>query len=96
MVFVTLIMAELVRAFNCRSDYYSAFSVGLFANRFLVGATILSLLMMVVVVQVPALAGLFHAVPLGWKEWLFAAFLAFLLFPVLETTKWLMRQGANA
>jgi len=69
-----------------------AFSVGLFSNRFLIGATLLSLLMMVVVVQAPALANLFHAVPLGWKEWLFAAFLAFLLFPVLEITKWLMRQ----
>ena len=95
MVFATLVMAELVRAFNCRSEYYSAFTVGLFTNRFLIGATILSLLMMVVVVQVQPLAGLFHVVPLGWKEWLFAAFLALLLFPVLETTKWLMRLGAR-
>jgi hypothetical protein len=47
---------------------------------------------MVVAVQAQPLAGLFHVVPLGWKEWLFAAFLAFLLFPVLEITKWLMRK----
>ncbi|MDD5641617.1 MAG: cation-translocating P-type ATPase C-terminal domain-containing protein, partial [Syntrophales bacterium] len=92
MVFVTLVLAELVRAYNCRSDYYSVFSVGLFSNRLLIGATILSLLMMVAVVQAPPLAGLFHAVPLSWKEWLFAAFLAGLLFPVLEITKWVMRQ----
>jgi Ca2+-transporting ATPase len=92
MVFATLVMAELVRAFNCRSEYHSVFAVGLFTNRFLIGATFLSLLMMVVVVQAQPLAGLFHVVPLGWKEWLVAAFLAGLLFPVLETTKWLMRK----
>jgi hypothetical protein len=50
---------------------------------------------MAVVVQVPALACLFHTVPLGWREWLFATFLAFLLFPVLETTKWLIRHLAR-
>ncbi|MEW6657277.1 MAG: cation-translocating P-type ATPase [Thermodesulfobacteriota bacterium] len=92
MVFATLVMAELVRAFNCRSEYHSVFAVGLFSNRLLIGATLISLLMMVVVVQAQPLAGLFHAVPLSWKEWLFAAFLAGLLFPVLETTKWVMRK----
>jgi Ca2+-transporting ATPase len=95
MVFVTLVLAELVNAFNCRSEYHSIFRVGVLANRFLVIATLISLGMVVVVVQWPPLAGLFHAVPLGWKEWLFAAFLAFLLLPVVEVTKWLMRQGAR-
>ncbi len=52
--------------------------------------------MVVAVVQVPPLAQLFHAVPLGWKEWLFAAFLAFLLLPVVEVTKWLIRQSARS
>jgi Ca2+-transporting ATPase len=95
MVFVTLVLAELVIAFNCRSEYHSIFRVGVLANRFLLLATLISLGMVVAVVQVPPLAQLFHAVPLGWKEWLFAAFLAFLLLPVVEVTKWLMRQGAR-
>jgi Ca2+-transporting ATPase len=95
MVFVTLVLAELVNAFNCRSEYHSIFKVGVLANRFLLLATLISLGMVVAVVQVPPLAQLFHAVPLGWKEWLFAAFLAFLLLPVVEVTKWLMRQGAR-
>ncbi|MFA5112544.1 MAG: HAD-IC family P-type ATPase, partial [Desulfobaccales bacterium] len=95
MVFVTLVLAELVNAFNCRSEYHSIFRVGVLANHFLLLATLISLGMVVVVVQVPPLAQLFHAVPLGWKEWLFAAFLAFLLLPVVEVTKWLMRQGGR-
>ncbi|MCK9376951.1 MAG: cation-translocating P-type ATPase [Syntrophobacterales bacterium] len=95
MVFVTLVLAELVNAFNCRSEYHSIFRVGVLANRFLLLATLISLGMVVAVVQVPPLAQLFHAAPLGWKEWLFASFLAFLLLPVVEVTKWLMRLGAR-
>ncbi len=93
MVFVTIVLAELVVAFNCRSEYHSLFTIGFFANRFLIGSVLISLLMIVAVVQIPALAQLFHATPLGWKEWMFAAFLAFLLLPVVEVTKWLIRQS---
>jgi len=95
MVFVTLVLAELVNAFNCRSEYHSLFTVGFFANRLLLGSVVLSLAMIVAVVQIPALAALFHAVPLGWKEWLFAAFLAFLLLPTVELAKWLVRQTSR-
>jgi len=92
MVLVSLILAELVRAFNCRSDYYSVFTVGLFANRFLLVACLISLVMMVAVVEWPPMARLFHTVSLSWEEWLLAALLACLLFPVLEITKWVVRQ----
>jgi Ca2+-transporting ATPase len=95
MVFVTLVLAELVNAFNCRSEYHSLFTVGVFANRLLLGSVILSLAMIVAVVQIPTLATLFHAVPLGWKEWLFAAFLAFLLLPAVELSKWIVRQSTK-
>ena len=60
MVFVTLIMAEQVNAFNCRSDYHSLFTVGFFANRFLVVSVILSTSMMLAVIYWPPLATLFH------------------------------------
>jgi Ca2+-transporting ATPase len=95
MVFVTLVLAELVNAFNCRSEYHSLFTVGVFANRLLLGSVIISLGMVVAVVQIPALAKLFHTVPLGWKEWLCAAFLAFLLLPAVELAKWLFRQSSK-
>ena len=36
MVFITLVLTELVNAFNCRSDHLSLFTVGIFPNRFLV------------------------------------------------------------
>ncbi|MHB8068801.1 MAG: cation-translocating P-type ATPase [Desulfobaccales bacterium] len=94
MVFAVMVLGELVFAFNCRSEYDSLFTVGLFANRFLVIAVVISLAMLVLVVQWPPLARLFHTAPLGWQEWLFAAVLALLLTPAVELAKWLMRRRA--
>ncbi len=92
MVFVTLVVAELVNAFNCRSVTLSLFKVGFFANRFLVGAVLLSLAATVAVVQYKPLARLFHTVPLSWQDWLLAIGLCLTLIPVVELTKLLLRR----
>jgi Ca2+-transporting ATPase len=93
MVFVTLVLAELVNAFNCRAVTLSLFTVGFLANRFLVGAVLLSLAMTVAVVAYDPLARLFHTVPLTWMDWLLALGLSLSLWPVVEVTKWLLRRG---
>jgi Ca2+-transporting ATPase len=92
MVFVTLVLAELVNAFNCRAVTLSLFTVGFFANRYLIGAVLLSLAMTVVVVEYDPLARLFHTVSLSWRDWLLAMGLSLSLFPVVEVTKWLLRR----
>ncbi len=92
MVFVTLVLAELVNAFNCRSVTLSLFTVGLFANRFLVVAVLFSLAMTVAVVEYEPLARLFHTVSLSWWDWLLALGLSLSLIPVVEVTKLLLRR----
>jgi P-type Ca2+ transporter type 2C len=92
MVFVTLVLAELVNAFNCRSVRLSLFKVGPFANRFLVGAALLSLAMTVAVVQYVPLARKFHTVPLNWQDWSLAIGLSLSLVPVVELTKLVLRR----
>jgi Ca2+-transporting ATPase len=96
MVFVTLIMAEQVNAFNCRSDHYSLFTVGFFANRLLVVSVILSTSMMLAVVYWPPLATLFHTAPLRWQDWVLAAGLSLSLLPVVELTKWIVRRKGRS
>ncbi len=93
MVFTTLVLAELVNAFNCRSDHLSLFRVGLLANRHLVAAVGVSLVMMVAVIQWPPLARLFHVRPLDAGDWLIAAALALGLIPVVEAAKWGLRRA---
>jgi P-type Ca2+ transporter type 2C len=92
MVFVTLVLAELVNAFNCRSVNLSLFTVGFFENSFLIVAVIISLAMTVVVVEFDPLARLFHTVSLGWQDWLLALGLSLSLIPVVELAKFLLRR----
>jgi Ca2+-transporting ATPase len=90
MVFITLVLAELVNAFNCRSDHLSLFTVGLFGNRFLILSVLVSLAMMVLVIEWDPLSRLFHTTPLRWQDWLLAAGLSLTLVPIVELTKWII------
>jgi P-type Ca2+ transporter type 2C len=92
MVFATLIMAEQVNAFNCRSDLDSLFTVGFFKNRLLIISVILSSSMLVAVIYWPPLAKLFHTYPLNPKDWLIAVGLGLTIFPIVEITKWIIRR----
>lgn len=96
MVFITLILAELVNAFNCRSPIHSLFTVGFWQNRFLLGSVLLSLVVMVVVIHWQPLTVLFHTRPLSLQDWLLAVGLSLTVFPVVEVTKWLLRRRARA
>lgn len=58
--FVTLICAELFRAYGSRSEHQSVFSMGLFANKAMLRATGISLLMLLVVIYVPFLDPVFR------------------------------------
>jgi Ca2+-transporting ATPase len=93
MVFITLVLAEMVNAFNCRSDYLSLFTVGVWGNRFLVVSVLISLGLMVAVIEWEPLATLFHTTPLKWQDWLLASLLALALLPVVELAKWWICRG---
>ena len=71
MAFVTLSVSELVRAFTARSEYLSIFKIGIFSNRWMVGATVASFLLVLTVVYVPLLQPFFYTVALTPDDWLF-------------------------
>ncbi len=95
MVFITLVLAELVNAFNCRSDHLSLATVGVFPNRFLLVSVALSFLMMLAVIQWEPLARLFHTMPLSLSDLAIAVGLALTLIPVVEAAKWWLRRGGR-
>jgi Ca2+-transporting ATPase len=95
MVFITLVLAELVNAFNCRSEYHSLFTVGLFANRYLWLAVLISLGMMVAVVEWDPLANIFHTMPLNLTDWAVVVGLSLLIIPVAEVAKWWVRRSGG-
>jgi P-type Ca2+ transporter type 2C len=95
MAFTTLMMFQLFNVFNCRSNWRSAFS-GIFDNKWLIGAVILSLLTHVLVIYVPALQVAFHTAPLSAADWLIATCVAAVLVVVMELVKLVLRAERRA
>ncbi len=67
--FVTLVMAQLIHVFDCRSEK-SVFARNPFGNMYLVWAVISSILLMLPVIYLPALQPIFHTVPIEARDWL--------------------------
>lgn len=75
MAFTTLMLFQIFNVFNARSDERSAFA-GLFHNRWLWGAVLLSLLLQVAVIYIPFLQQTFSTVSLSLDDWLRCAAVA--------------------
>jgi Ca2+-transporting ATPase len=69
MAFTTLMLCQLFNVFNARSDRTSAFS-GVFANRWLWGRVLLSLVLHVAVIHTPFLQDAFSVTALAAGDWL--------------------------
>lgn len=69
MAFTTLVFFSLFNVFNARSDEQSAFR-GLFSNKWLWAAVLLSVLLQVAVIYIPFLQQAFSTVPLSFADWL--------------------------
>ena len=87
MAFVTLSASELVRAYTARSERVSVFKLGVFSNKFMQYAVMVSLVLLLAAVYVPFLQPIFKTVPLGIREW--SIVLPLLLVPSIaaELTK---------
>jgi Ca2+-transporting ATPase len=90
MAFTILVFFSLFNVFNARSDERSAL-VGLFSNKWLWGAVLLSLLLQVAVIYIPFLQQAFSTVPLGAGDWLFCVSVASLVLWLRELSKAITR-----
>ncbi len=86
MAFVSLGLLELIHSFNIKSEE-SIFKVGLFENRYLVGAFILGVILQVVVVLIPPVAEVFKLVPLTAKQWGYTFGISILPLVIMELQK---------
>ncbi|MBX3047314.1 MAG: cation-translocating P-type ATPase [Anaerolineales bacterium] len=93
MAFMTLGLCELVRAYTARSEHFSMFYGGLFSNKNMNVAVLISTVLLLVVVYVPPLQGVFDTAPLGWLHWEIILPLTLLPGVAAELTKWYIRRG---
>lgn len=66
--FATLVMAQLIHVFDCRSSR-SIFHRNILQNKYLVVAVLSSVLLLLGVMYIEALQPIFKTVPLGTREW---------------------------
>jgi len=94
MAFTTLVFFSLFNVFNARSDERSAF-VGLFSNKWLWGAVLLSLLLQVSVIHMPFLQQAFSTVSLNFDDWLLCAAVASSVLWLRELRKIVTRRASR-
>ncbi len=88
----TLAVFQWFNAWNCRSEHTSLFRMNPFENMFLVGATIVVILLQLFAVYHPLGHALLRTVPLSAAEWLVIIPIAFSIIVVEEVRKFFYRR----
>ena len=86
MAFVCLGMLELVHSFNIKSDK-SIFKVGIFENRFLIGAFLLGTILQCGIVFVPMFTKIFKLAQLNIIQWVYCIIISILPIFIIECQK---------
>ncbi len=92
-VFTVLTVSQLFHSLAVRSETASLFRMGLLTNLPMLGAVILTLLLQLAVIYVPALNDIFHTQPLPMFDLVVCMLLSSLVLVAVEIEKWLVRRG---
>lgn len=87
MAFISLSTLELIHSFNIRSEENSIFEIGIFKNKYLIGAFLLGMFLQIIVVTVPPIAKIFDVVPLEKKAWILTLIISSLPIVIMESKK---------
>ena len=87
MAFIVLAFSELVHVFNIRNNTKSIFKTKIFNNTVLIGAVLLSALLMLIVLLIPGLRNVFHIPMLPFDNILEVLILIFTPIVVVEIFK---------
>ncbi len=87
MAFTTFVLFQLFNVLNCRAYKHSVFQKGLFANKYIIGAIALCLVLQIVLIYGPMIdfpligsINLFQTVPLDWKDWIMCVVVSAFIF----------------
>ena len=92
MAFATLSISELLRAYTSRSERYSIWAIGIFTNKWMQWAVLVSLAILLAIIYVPFLQPIFDTTSLAASDWL--VMLPLILVPSVaaEINKWVLRK----
>lgn len=92
-VFTVLTFSQLVHVLAIRSERQSLFTIGWLTNRALIGAVLLTVLLQLSVIYIPAFNDIFNTAPLSMEELTFCCAIPWIVLLAIEAEKWLARRG---
>jgi Ca2+-transporting ATPase len=93
MTFTVLTLSQMGHVLAVRSERESLFVQGLWSNRPLLAAVVLTFLLQVATLYVPALNPIFKTTPLSTAELLVCLGVSTVVFGGVEGEKWMVRRG---
>ena len=91
MAFMVLVMCQLFFSLAVRNSSKSIFQIGIFSNKYLVGAIVLGVLLQLIVIGIPVMQRAFHLQMLDLGGWLIAISLGLVPLLVNEIVKIFIR-----
>ena len=95
MVFTTLCLTQLAHVLAIRSEKESLFRIGLFSNRYLFAAVLLTFILQMATVYVPSLNSIFKTQPLTLAELAITLVLSSVVFWAVEIEKLIRRRNPS-
>ncbi|HSV84959.1 MAG TPA: cation-translocating P-type ATPase [Levilinea sp.] len=87
--FTTLTLAQMGNALATRSDRDTLWQIGLFSNKAMLGAVLLTLVLQMAVIYVPFLHRAFSTTPLSLRDLLISLGFSVIVFFAIELFKWI-------
>ena len=91
-VFTTLTLAQMGNALAIRSNIDSAFAIGLFSNRLMVLAVLLTFVLQLALIYVPFLQTFFKTTALSPGDLFLSLAASSVIFVAVELEKWVRRR----
>src|SRR5699024_12529147 len=87
MAFAVLAFAQIIHGFNIRSNKESIFKMGFFSNKYYIGAATISILLQLIVLNIPVMMKLFKVVYLTNAQLLIVGALSIMPILIVEIVK---------
>lgn len=87
MAFIVLSVSQLFLSLSLRSNTKSAFSLGLFSNKYLVYSILLGIFLQVIIISISFIANIFKVTPLLLYDWIVVILVSLIPFAINEILK---------
>ncbi|MDK0862871.1 calcium-transporting P-type ATPase, PMR1-type [Clostridium perfringens] len=87
MAFVVLSVSQLFLSLSLRSNTKSAFSLGLFSNKYLVYSILIGIFLQVIIISISFIANIFKVTPLLLYDWIVVILVSLIPFAINEILK---------